>query len=69
MFLASANVLRGSLLTAESMDDGIALMQEGKKRGREKEVRELLQGIYGWFTEGFGTPDLVDAKALLDELS
>ena len=51
------------------MDDGIALMQEGKKRGREKEARELLQGIYGWFTEGFGTPDLVDAKALLDELS
>lgn len=174
-FLASANVLRGSLLTAESMDDGIALMQEGltgwratgaglfvpfylallaeayseagraaeglaaldealtiadkggkegerlwdaelcrikgelllgsshavqaeacfqealqiartqrakswelrasvslsllwKNQGRRKEARELLLVIYDWFTEGFDTPDLINAKALLDEL-
>ena len=176
LFLASANVLRGSLLTADSVEDGIALMHEGlagwratgaglfvpfylallaeaygeagqaaeglaaldealtivdkggkdgerlwdaelcrikgelllgsshdvqaeacfqealqiartqrakswelraavslsglwKKRGQKKEARELLQGIYDWFTEGFDTPDLIDAKALLDELS
>jgi predicted ATPase len=175
LFLAMANVLRGSLLTEESMDDGIALMQEGlagwratgaelfvpfylallaeaygeagqaaeglaaldealtiadkggkdgerlwdaelsrikgelllgsshavqaeacfqealqiartqrakswelrasvslsllwKNQGRRKEARELLQGIYDWFTEGFDTPDLINAKALLDEL-
>lgn len=175
LFLASANVLRGSLLTAESMADGIALMQEGlsgwratgarlfvpfylgmlaeahgaagraaeglaaldeaqaiadrggedgernwdaelcrikgelllhsscddqaeecfqkalelarsqrakswelraaislsrlwTRRGQQKEAQELLQGIYDWFTEGFDTPDLIDAKALLDEL-
>jgi hypothetical protein len=29
----------------------------------------MLAGIYGWFTEGFDTADLKDAKALLDELS
>jgi hypothetical protein len=29
----------------------------------------MLAGIYGWFTEGFDTPDLKNAKALLDELS
>lgn len=29
----------------------------------------LLSPIYGWFTEGFNTPDLRDAKALLDELN
>ncbi len=29
---------------------------------------QILAPIYGWFTEGFGTPDLEDAKALLDEL-
>jgi predicted ATPase/class 3 adenylate cyclase len=175
LFLASANVLRGSLLTEESMDDGIALMQQGltgwratgaelfvpfylallaeaygeagraaeglaaldealtiadkggkdgerlwdaelsrikgelllgsshavqaeacfqealqiartqrakswelrasvslsllwKNQGRRKEARELLQGIYDWFTEGFDTPDLINAKALLGEL-
>jgi class 3 adenylate cyclase/predicted ATPase len=38
-------------------------------RGRNAEARELLAPIYGWFTEGFGTPDLNEAKALLDELT
>jgi hypothetical protein len=28
-----------------------------------------LQGVYGWFTEGFDTPDLLEAKALLDALA
>ena len=38
-------------------------------QGRRTEARELLAPVYGWFTEGFDTPDLVEAKALLDELS
>lgn len=37
--------------------------------GRREEARETLAPVYGWFTEGFDTPDLLDAKALLDELS
>ena len=36
--------------------------------GRE-EGRAMLAEIYGWFTEGFDTADLKDAKALLDELN
>jgi hypothetical protein len=40
-----------------------------QKQGRIQEAKELLAGIYGWFTEGFDTPDLVDAKALLEELA
>jgi predicted ATPase len=39
-----------------------------RDQGRRAEARELLAPIYGWFTEGFDTPDLKDAKALLDEL-
>jgi predicted ATPase len=39
------------------------------KRGRRDEARAMLAEIYGWFTEGFDTADLKDAKALLDELS
>jgi tetratricopeptide (TPR) repeat protein len=39
------------------------------KEGRRDEAREMLAKIYGWFTEGFDTADLNDAKALLDELS
>jgi adenylate cyclase len=39
------------------------------KQGRHDEARLMLAEIYGWFTEGFDTADLKDAKALLDELS
>ncbi|MBV9198572.1 MAG: AAA family ATPase [Alphaproteobacteria bacterium] len=38
------------------------------ERGRRTEARELLAPIYGWFTEGFDTADLKDAKRLFDEL-
>jgi adenylate cyclase len=37
--------------------------------GRRDEARSMLAEIYGWFTEGFDTSDLKDAKALLEELS
>ena len=36
---------------------------------RRDEARAMLAGIYNWFTEGFDTADLKDAKALLDELN
>ena len=40
-----------------------------RDQGRRREARDLLAPVYGWFTEGFDTPDLREAKALLDELS
>jgi class 3 adenylate cyclase/predicted ATPase len=40
-----------------------------RDRGRRTEARELLAPLYGWFTEGFDTADLKEAKALLDELA
>jgi predicted ATPase len=39
-----------------------------RDRGKRSEARELLAPIYAWFTEGFDTRDLQDAKALLEEL-
>jgi tetratricopeptide (TPR) repeat protein len=39
------------------------------KQGRRDEARTMLSEIYGWFTEGFDTADLKDAKALLDQLN
>jgi predicted ATPase len=38
------------------------------EQGRRDEARRMLAEIYGWFTEGFDTADLKDAKALLDQL-
>ena len=40
-----------------------------RDQGRRAEARDLLAPVYGWFTEGFDTRDLKDAKALLDELA
>jgi predicted ATPase len=40
-----------------------------REQGSMEDARELLAPVYGWFTEGFDTPDLREAKALLDELS
>lgn len=40
-----------------------------RDQGKRDEARDLLAPIYGWFTEGFDTLDLREAKALLDELS
>jgi predicted ATPase len=37
--------------------------------GRRAEARNLLAPVFGWFTEGFDTVDLKQAKALLDELA
>jgi len=39
-----------------------------KREGKRDEARTMLAEIYNWFTEGFDTTDLKDAKALLDEL-
>jgi class 3 adenylate cyclase/predicted ATPase len=40
-----------------------------RDQGRRAAARDLLAPVYGWFTEGFDTPDLKEAKALLDELT
>ena len=40
-----------------------------RDQGKRDEAHELLAPVYGWFTEGFDTLDLKEAKALLDELS
>jgi predicted ATPase len=40
-----------------------------RNQGQHQKARKLLAPVYGWFTEGFDTADLKDAKALLDELA
>ena len=40
-----------------------------RAQGKQQQARELLAPIYGWFTEGFDTHDLIEAKALLDKLA
>ena len=40
-----------------------------QQQGERQNAHDLLAPVYGWFTEGFDTADLQEAKALLDELS
>jgi len=47
----------------------MSLSRLWKQQGKKEEARQMLAGVYGWFTEGFDTADLKEAKALLDELS
>jgi predicted ATPase len=47
----------------------VSLARLRRDQSRRAAARDLLAPIYGWFTEGFDTPDLKEAKALLDELA
>jgi hypothetical protein len=40
-----------------------------RDQGKVQQARDLLGPVYGWFTEGFDTRDLKEAKALLEELA
>jgi hypothetical protein len=45
----------------------MSLARLWRDQGKVQQARELLAPIYGWFTEGFDTLDLKDAKALLED--
>ena len=47
----------------------MSLARLWQQQGKRDEARELLAPVYGWFTEGFDTADLQEAKALLEELA
>jgi predicted ATPase len=47
----------------------VSLARLWQHQGKQHEARNTLSDIYGWFTEGFDTKDLQEAKALLEELS
>ena len=46
----------------------LSLARLWQRQGKRAAARHLLAEVYGWFTEGFDTADLQDAKALLEEL-
>jgi predicted ATPase len=47
----------------------ISVARLWRNEGKRNEARDLLAPVYGWFTEGFNTGDLQEAKALLDGLA
>ena len=59
---------RGQQAKSLELRAATSLARLRRDQGRRPEAHDLLAPVYGWFTEGFDTPDLKDAKALLDEL-
>jgi len=47
----------------------MSLSRLWQRQGKRVEARQILAQVYGWFTEGFDTPDLLEARALLDALA
>jgi predicted ATPase len=66
-FAEALGSARGRQMKAYQLRAATDLARLMGEQGRRGEARELLAPLYGWFTEGFDTADLKDAKALLDE--
>ena len=68
-FLQSLDVARAQSASFWELRAALDLARLWRDQGKVSEARELLAPVYGWFTEGFDTRDLKDAKALLEELA
>ena len=68
-FRTAIEIARGQSARMAELRATTSLAHLLNEQGRRDEARTMLAEIYGWFTEGFDTADLKDAKALLDELN
>jgi predicted ATPase len=68
-FRRALAVARGQDARLWELHEAINLARLWCNQGKRAEGYDLLAPIYGWFTEGFATADLKDAKALLRELA
>jgi predicted ATPase len=67
-FLASLDWARRQQAKMWELRTSTSLARLWQSQGKRQDAYELLTPVYGWFTEGFDTKDLLDAKALLAEL-
>ncbi len=68
-FQKAGNIARGQSAKMLELRAAVSLSRLWQQQGRQTEARRMLAEIYGWFTEGFDTADLQEARALLEELS
>jgi predicted ATPase len=68
-FERALNVARAQQAKSLELRAAMSMARLWRDQGKREEARELLAPVYGWFTEGFDTLDLTEAKALLDELA
>jgi class 3 adenylate cyclase/predicted ATPase len=68
-FLKAIEIARKQQAKSLELRAVMSLSRLWQQQGKKKEAHEMLAEIYGWFTEGFDTKDLQEAKALIKELS
>jgi len=68
-FLKAIEISRRQQAKSLELRATMSLARLWQRQGKQKEAHKMLAEIYGWFTEGFDTADLKDAKALLEELA
>ena len=68
-YLKALEVARAQEARSLELCAAMSLARLWGEQGRRAEAHDLLAPVYGWFTEGFDTPDLKEAKTLLDELA
>jgi predicted ATPase len=68
-FQRAIDISRRRLAKSWELRATVSLSRLWQSQGKREEARQILQEIYSWFTEGFTTPDLLEAKALLEDLS
>ena len=68
-FLKAIEIARRHKAKSFELRATISLARLWQETGKETEAKRKLAKIYGWFTEGFDTPDLKEAKRLMVELS
>ncbi len=68
-FQQALDIARRQQAKSLELRAAMSLSRLWQRQGKRAAARELLAPIYGWFTEGFDTADLQDARALLDELA
>ena len=68
-YCKALNIAREQEAKLWELRAAVSLARLRRDQGRSTDAHDLLAPVYGWFTEGFDTPDLKEAKALLDELT
>ena len=69
LFRQALDLARDQQTKSFELRAATSLARLWQQQGKQAEAHELLSEIYNWFTEGFDTKDLIDAKALLEELA